>query len=460
MLSLVYALVAHPLAFLVIIVIVTLVFLRKGRFAEAVGSTVFFSNKSLPFFDYVGIQNISLAQVFLVLWVLWRLSAVIFGRAGYFPGRLSTISILVWAAVVALWISVSGFMSSFQTIDQTLYALKFFALGFVGLVSGVLSGAEVMRTFGRSFLVSAATVVLIWVGMTVVHIWFPGIFFQEHSFFGMFPVGSQGYAASYLLVALLTGLFLYDRQEKDLTESYFVFITGSLVFGIYLSGSRVAALATLIALILLLAASARNSRLVLPLIKGFGAGVLMIGLWFVMTTSGRLPEGLAGRPLFTSSETSLATPNGLLDNERFGFWLLYLEAFLREPIFGVGIIDNSLPVSPHSLPIEILTGLGLVGLLVAMALPLWTVVRFFKAEKTRSALHLGSIGLVVALLLVAPQEVLAMPFPIFWFYWGLLISNYGLGGSRFAGGAFELGRTHECQIKQLAKRNVGFVRFV
>lgn len=332
--------------------------------------------------------------------------------------RLSLLPVVCWFGAITLMLFVTFYQSNYQSIDSFSYSLKFWllsAVGFAGGFLGAMNGrADFLRRFLHAFVSTAISVVVLYTALHVVNPWWA---FSESAQIDWrlmgYPFGNPATTALVLMISLTIPFFL---QSTSRTLSFALYFAG--VLGILQAGSRTVALTTLLFMVLFTA-----GRLWLPVKVGiFWLGAVFGCLFYLLLTNLIRPDilvGLSRRPgLF--DDPMLAGPgSGLVTNSRIEFWTRYFEIFLENPILGVGVVAIGLGFTPHSLPLELLAGLGLIGALIAISLPSYTIFLVLRNSSANFSAY-SLFAIFVVGLYVSVNQSLTTTFPILWFFWGAL----------------------------------------
>jgi hypothetical protein len=175
----------------------------------------------------------------------------------------------------------------------------------------------------------------------------------------------------------------------------------------------------LVALVLIALAAALAQRL---LIRRSAPGSLSLPRRAPMVTAGVICAGLALAIAVGAKESSTASqplPGGAtrlvtLQSNRYAYWDVALRAFAREPLHGVGAGGWSVywlrwrtvkefAQDAHSLPLQVLGELGIVGLALLAAFLSGLVLAAARALK-RNALAVGPVAALVAYFAHAPLD--------------------------------------------------------
>lgn len=274
-------------------------------------------------------------------------------------GVATTIAFAAFAgyALLSLLWSPGGVYAA----DKTLNLVTTVAWSLVGCAIIVASDRDRMRQFFH------ATIVLALIALFVTGI-------------NTFLNSGEDYGANYIVLGRVIGfgtiIAVYRFQEAESSSASLVYAAFALISicGLLIGGSR-AALGTTVLVIaamwLINVAPSRNIRSTLAPATIFAVVAAIVG--GVVIVLGWIPRTLL-------RITTVSTAPGSSLGKRFGYWTDSIIAFSGRPLFGHGFgswpIVTGAPEArwPHNILLEILTELGLTGLVLfamLIAVPLF-----------------------------------------------------------------------------------------
>lgn len=398
-----------PILVFVVTVLSLLVFAIMGRaLPEALLLLAFFPT-TIPMPVWIaGESRITFALLFLAsatIWLSWRY----FWTQQPIERESALLKLSLWALV--LFSSASASMGFHLTLETNFYWLKMLGVSLLGLYFGFFLSAPRLRPdflqVAWSFASAGSVVVVFYVGSVLTGISPDRLAYPF--------VGSTTALASYFMLAIL--LLVWKTRNSRFIPTRIVLVS-VLTFGILETQSR----SVFFALLCLCVGLALRDALLFvrgrrtefrDVIVGVGAALLASVPW-------ALARGVETQylPIFARYR---GEGGGVSDNVRLDMWADYLMFFVGSPIFGVGFIERSDLGAPHSLPIELLSRLGIVGFLVACSLPATAWLRPNVAVtgwKSRDR-FLVNVSVVSVVLIFFLNNWFIFRFPIAWVFLGL-----------------------------------------
>lgn len=326
-------------------------------------------------------------------------------------------------SLLALWVSTvkardsSGHLSILK--DQMI------AVAFVFLAQwSATDGAAVRRLLLASLLPLPYMLLVVIDQHSAVSSWH---YSHDLRVAGTFvDLGANEFGAFCTTAALVAfGLFLGVRESRR-WRTVFALAMACAATGVVLSYSRTAYIAVLAGALLIL------------LLRRGGARVLLPGALALLLLPVLLPTSVVER--FGSISVAEGERDKSTD-DRFAFWEVARQQFVRNPVLGTGFHTFQDPeVNPrrtdtHNFFLReftekgLLGGLVLVGLLLSMGRLLWYALRRAAPGSWSHGLALGMSGAFVALLLANAFGDRFTHYPLiahFWLYLGLLLRSLWL----------------------------------
>ncbi len=223
--------------------------------------------------------------------------------------------------------------------------------------------------------------------------------------------GQPNNMATFLIVGLFGGLYLYEKQKAAL----WLLIPSSLLilFAISLSQSRTSWLVLIFVFIYWIYKQHRNSpRLNFPkLIFWCATFVLMSGYLLPLLT-----QWIAAEQLTEVAKTASIVDRASRGHERLGMWMQILHAIAEQPWWGYGWNQTSVAVveslqfntvqvwfnSSHNILLDLLVWNGIpLGLLIIGYITLWL---FWLNQRSKETVSIIAMLMVVAILIHAMLE--------------------------------------------------------
>lgn len=272
-----------------------------------------------------------------------------------------------------------------------LYHLLYFTMldicFYVSVVDFIKKESQIKRIIKMMFIIFTV-VVLISIVRLFLKFEIPGLtdysWRVHHS--ATFAISRIGVLGSYSTLGMLTLLCFHSL---NLPKNLRLMLGLLFIFGVILSGGRVAALSMLLVIMLYLVVKKKRIRF-------FGL-IVSILIFFLIAIAGLSPFSIYNLRIFQILPGP--TPGGYSTQGRLLMWNLSLNLIKQSPIFGIGygsnmwnyiafsknpVVENVAGASSHNLYLSILVNFGLIGL--AFFLWLWisclkTVRKLYKNYK-------------------------------------------------------------------------------
>lgn len=272
-----------------------------------------------------------------------------------------------------------------------LYHLLYFTMldicFYVSVVDFIKKESQIKRIIKMMFIIFTV-VVLISIVRLFLKFEIPGLtdysWRVHHS--ATFAISRIGVLGSYSTLGMLTLLCFHSL---NLPKNLRLMLGLLFIFGVILSGGRVAALSMLLVIMLYLVVKKKRIRF-------FGL-IVSILIFFLIAIAGLSPFSIYNLRIFQILPGP--TPGGYSTQGRLLMWNLSLNLIKQSPIFGIGygsnmwnyiafsknpVVENVAAASSHNLYLSILVNFGLIGL--AFFLWLWisclkTVRKLYKNYK-------------------------------------------------------------------------------
>jgi hypothetical protein len=341
---------------------------------------------------------------------------------------------LVWVALTTVYLVI--FQLSLVGAENYFYWSGVWLMGSFGLILGTLFGAhespKKVRPLLEAFAFVTSLIVLLYLATLLLSE--AGVVETNANFNYLarllYP---EGHITVALPIALAATWFLKIKSQTLAT-----LISGVLFLGILLNGSRAALFSGLLivlaqtALALWEKAQSTNGVLRLPLFALFAPVFGAAAYWlFNLVNPFDVRPGIAVR--------QLEGPDAIITNQRFDNWALLLAKVIEKPFFGWGFGNyeggNPDDPHPHNLVVELLHGMGLSGTLLALALPVLTIVGIWVAPTNRprwrvvkprqvsfsvSSRAYLTTGIAAIFFVSSFIPVIEFAFPTFWLMWGVI----------------------------------------
>lgn len=374
-------------------------------------------------------SNLALVAVVILLVLSKRGRQVVKLNWGLFTG------ILLWTIAISLNAVISAGSQDFRVLVFWLMMLGLCtgAMSF-GALALLISSTREQLAFLDVALFSAATLSILQWGIRPFLVMLGAQNHDSILWFSSPDPGSVTVLAVFFLLSFAWLVWSADRFSRP----HFVLIGGLLVFGIVLCGSRAVMAVLLIAVVFFALLHSLRSSVSQGLIS-FGL-VALTGLGFLSTNvaSGVYLGSFLGANSSIWGQVMTYHPikpriggDSVAENIRFEIWPDYVNAFLSNPIFGVGWEKVS-SVADHNIFLFVAANLGLLGValvfipLIVVVTKLPKILGGWRSQRSLSALF----WIFASLFIFFFTNWWVFIFPLPWLLLGIVLARMTPGFSK------------------------------
>ncbi len=305
-------------------------------------------------------------------------------RLPYVFGKPVTILVILFVG----WMLFSWFMMS-RTNDFALKKLGYslFLMLLPLLIGQILNKESIHKFFGFSVTISLLGVMLLFRNVLAAGFDAP---FRPSASEG---ASALGFAYSVAFSAVM-GLGLLNAVKMRRWQQLAVFLlAASGLFSAIATGSRGPLMALITSIIILIYRARGQTRLYSVL--GILAG--LIGVWLLQPI---LPSIVVARYASLVGASNVQDISQIFAASRGDIWIISLKAWLSSPITGIGlgnflVFGQGMASFTHNFLLEVLTELGIIGILLLIAL-LFHIGRLsINILKHSNPLHVSMVALLI-----------------------------------------------------------------
>lgn len=216
--------------------------------------------------------------------------------------------------------------------------------------------------------------------------------------------------AGYITFALGILVFTMNKKRK-LWTILFIAISGILIFGLLLTGKRAHILFMILAYLFTYLFSERNKQMLIRLLK---VSTIIIALVISLLLALKIYEGNPDLPFYGFMERVEDTIDGLKEDRditsgRSALYDFSMNVFRENPILGggwwtvrdnsIGLINDEKGSHPHNIYLQLLSELGIVGLLSFTIILLFVLLSTLKLLKVDYVIKSREIKQIVQISL-------------------------------------------------------------